>query len=308
MAMRVHSASASTMECVVSSTRRLGFATFWRMAQICCLVSTSRPVVGSSSTTMAGSPTRAMPMLRRRRMPPLSESARVLNASPSRPTSTATRWASARTAAPRKPLARAMYVRCSETERNSHTTSSCVVMPMLACMLSLDTATSWPATKIWPCVGASTPVSAPMVVDFPAPFGPRRPTTSPYLMCSERSRTAVKGGAERLLYTTQRLRITTGVAEASAAAAASASATTSSRRSTRAASSSTLSASTSSTAPLVSPLLTRPAAAIVAVARRAQFTSASSVYHSARHPVPTANCSASATDTVRDASPNTSNT
>ena len=36
-----------------------------------------------------------------------------------------------------------------------------------------------PATRALPLVGAIVVVSMPMVVDLPAPFGPRRPNTSP---------------------------------------------------------------------------------------------------------------------------------
>src|SRR5215218_10448422 len=38
---------------------------------------------------------------------------------------------------------------------------------------------SWPATQARPSVGGSSVVSMWTVVDFPAPFGPRKPYTSP---------------------------------------------------------------------------------------------------------------------------------
>ena len=38
---------------------------------------------------------------------------------------------------------------------------------------------SWPFTLAVPEVGARKPVSIFIVVDFPAPFGPRNPSTSP---------------------------------------------------------------------------------------------------------------------------------
>src|SRR5574341_1930268 len=41
---------------------------------------------------------------------------------------------------------------------------------------------SWPSTYPVPSVGSSNPQSIRMVVDFPAPFGPRKPETSPFLM------------------------------------------------------------------------------------------------------------------------------
>src|SRR6266568_9403576 len=38
---------------------------------------------------------------------------------------------------------------------------------------------SWPPTDTLPSVGGMKPVIIRMVVDFPAPFGPRNPSTSP---------------------------------------------------------------------------------------------------------------------------------
>ena len=38
---------------------------------------------------------------------------------------------------------------------------------------------SWPAITAVPSVGGRKPVSMRMVVVLPAPFGPRKPTTSP---------------------------------------------------------------------------------------------------------------------------------
>src|SRR5260370_34655841 len=38
---------------------------------------------------------------------------------------------------------------------------------------------SWPPTDTLPSVGGMKPVIIRMVVDFPAPFGPRKPSTSP---------------------------------------------------------------------------------------------------------------------------------
>src|SRR5258708_39563196 len=38
---------------------------------------------------------------------------------------------------------------------------------------------SWPTTDTLPSVGGMKPVLIRMVVDFPAPFGPRKPSTSP---------------------------------------------------------------------------------------------------------------------------------
>jgi hypothetical protein len=52
--------------------------------------------------------------------------------------------------------------------------------------------TSCPQTLIFPEVGARKPVINFMVVDLPAPFGPRNPSTSPGLTANEMSSTASK--------------------------------------------------------------------------------------------------------------------
>jgi hypothetical protein len=39
--------------------------------------------------------------------------------------------------------------------------------------------TSWPQTFAVPSLGARKPAIMRMVVDLPAPFGPRKPSTSP---------------------------------------------------------------------------------------------------------------------------------
>ena len=50
---------------------------------------------------------------------------------------------------------------------------------------------SSPHTRARPAVGTSTPVSILIVVDLPAPFGPRKPTASPAAMVSVTPSTAV---------------------------------------------------------------------------------------------------------------------
>src|SRR5579872_4276130 len=52
--------------------------------------------------------------------------------------------------------------------------------------------TSKPPTVAWPEVGASSPHKIRMVVDFPAPFGPRNPKISPRATSIETSLTATK--------------------------------------------------------------------------------------------------------------------
>src|ERR1035437_3476726 len=51
---------------------------------------------------------------------------------------------------------------------------------MLALIFSASVRTSNPATVPVPPVGAKIPVSMRIVVDLPAPFGPRKPKISPF--------------------------------------------------------------------------------------------------------------------------------
>src|SRR3954471_15311586 len=53
-----------------------------------------------------------------------------------------------------------------------------------------DSATSKPPTATLPSVGGMKPVIIRMVVDLPAPFGPRKPSTSPRLTVNEIPSTA----------------------------------------------------------------------------------------------------------------------
>jgi hypothetical protein len=50
--------------------------------------------------------------------------------------------------------------------------------------------TSWPQTRTLPPVGVRNPVIIFIVVDLPAPFGPRKPSTSPDCTLKEMSSTA----------------------------------------------------------------------------------------------------------------------
>src|SRR3954454_21658656 len=61
-------------------------------------------------------------------------------------------------------------------------------MRRFAC--SGDSATSKPPTAILPSVGGMKPVIMRMVVDLPAPFGPRKPSTSPRSTVNEMPSTA----------------------------------------------------------------------------------------------------------------------
>ena len=52
--------------------------------------------------------------------------------------------------------------------------------------------TSWPQMRAVPAVGVMKPASMRMVVDLPAPFGPRKPSTSPRATLNDTLSTAVK--------------------------------------------------------------------------------------------------------------------
>src|SRR5579863_2627361 len=52
---------------------------------------------------------------------------------------------------------------------------------------------SWPQTIAVPAVGARNPVIIFIVVDLPAPLGPRKPRTSPAGTVNETSSTAASG-------------------------------------------------------------------------------------------------------------------
>jgi hypothetical protein len=61
---------------------------------------------------------------------------------------------------------------------------------MLLRTASPSETTSWPATEALPPVGGSSVQSILTMVDLPAPFGPRKPKTSPAPMFRSTSRTA----------------------------------------------------------------------------------------------------------------------
>src|SRR5438552_16242100 len=56
-----------------------------------------------------------------------------------------------------------------------------------------DSTTSQRRAATLPTVGGMSPVIMRMVVDFPAPFGPRKPSTSPRSTVNEMSSTARLG-------------------------------------------------------------------------------------------------------------------
>ena len=53
--------------------------------------------------------------------------------------------------------------------------ASCIAAPMRSRTAFGSESTSWPATRAVPEVGVSNVQSIFTMVDFPAPFGPRKP-------------------------------------------------------------------------------------------------------------------------------------
>ena len=88
--IRLHSASASSILCVVMITHRPSLCSRLMMSHSCRRVSGSSPVVGSSKNTISGFPIRAIAIERRRRIPPLKADASFPYGSPSSPTFIAT--------------------------------------------------------------------------------------------------------------------------------------------------------------------------------------------------------------------------
>ena len=64
---------------------------------------------------------------------------------------------------------------CSRPVRYGSSAASWSAAPIVARTSGPSSTTSWPATHARPAVGGSSVVSMWTVVDFPAPFGPRKP-------------------------------------------------------------------------------------------------------------------------------------
>jgi hypothetical protein len=111
----------SSMECVVRRIARPFARSASRMFQTPLLVSGSRPVVGSSATTIFGSAISAMPSDSLRFMPPLRAVAGCRKASPSSLTAAAMACTQPVLASDGTPLSSANSSRCSSTVQNALT-------------------------------------------------------------------------------------------------------------------------------------------------------------------------------------------
>src|SRR6266508_1116956 len=81
--------------------------------------------------------------------------------------------------APRMPCSAVCSFMCSRPVRNGSSAASWSAAPIVARTAGPSSTMSWPATHARPAVGGSSVVSMCTVVDLPAPFGPRKPYTSP---------------------------------------------------------------------------------------------------------------------------------
>ena len=73
----------------------------------------------------------------------------------------------------------------SSTVRSSYSENFCDMYPMVLRISSGCRATSKPFTEARPEVGVNRPHNMRIVVDFPAPLGPRKPKISPFSTASE---------------------------------------------------------------------------------------------------------------------------
>src|SRR3954466_13228892 len=138
----------------------------------------SSPTVGSSRNRTRGSETSARAISSRRRWPPLRlpTGRSSSSASPSDRATDLIRFAACAGATPHRRACRSRW-RCPLSNRSTTGSWNTTLLRRRAARGSR--ATSTPATLARPAVGAIVVVSMPTVVDFPAPFGPSSPNTSP---------------------------------------------------------------------------------------------------------------------------------
>ena len=183
MAVRVHNASASSMECVVRTT---ALPTMARRSTVQSRRrdTGSRPAEGSSSNTTDGSPTSAHATQSLRFMPPESRAASRSGASPSSTSSSMRATVSARCVldivvllwAIRKSRNRS---KCSAQESASYNVSVCVTTPRCVEARLKSSRTEWPRTSASPAVGNAARITTLIADVLPAPFAPSSPKISP---------------------------------------------------------------------------------------------------------------------------------
>ncbi|VVB66618.1 Uncharacterised protein [Candidatus Gugararchaeum adminiculabundum] len=85
-----------------------------------------------------------------------------------------------------------MYQRFSMGVSSPKSANSCGTTPILARTNAASSFMSKDATRATPSLGVMSVVSIFMVVVLPAPFGPRKPKSSPFFMRRSMPSTAVK--------------------------------------------------------------------------------------------------------------------
>ena len=138
-----------------------------------CWISGSSPLVGSSSSSRSGSPSRASSSPAFCRFP-LDSSRTGRSRSTSRRLArsvTPGSWSS--------PRSRARCPAVSRAVSRGHSRTSPGRYPVRACTATRSRQASRPCTRAEPAVGRRNPISSRSVVVLPAPFGPRKPSTSP---------------------------------------------------------------------------------------------------------------------------------
>ena len=202
---RSHSASHSSIACVVSTTVSPRAARSIA-SHIIRRPSGHIPLEGSSRSNTRGRPTSAIASVSLRLFPPLySPQGRSANAES--PTMASVRSAAATASSsddasyrseeesdasdrsdsdslaprPLSPLSLACISTVSRPVRNSRSGSNCGQYPTALRAASVSSAQSKPRTRARPPLGRTSPRSAASVVLFPAPFTPRSPNRSPRL-------------------------------------------------------------------------------------------------------------------------------
>ena len=170
--------SASSRYCVVSSTVAPSATSSPMTSHVSSRPRGSRPVVGSSSSTTAGSATSAPARSSRLRMPPEYVLAGRVAASVSRKRSISS-VARALASVLFMPYSRPTMYRFSKPVRFSSTAAYWPDSPIDLRTLSGSASTSCPATHARPESGRSNVVRMRTAVVLPAPFGPSSPSTVP---------------------------------------------------------------------------------------------------------------------------------
>ena len=166
--------------CAISDSRWLDTSTVRPSAASRCMnwrihrmPSGSKPLTGSSNSSTGGSPNSAPARPSRCDMPSENDPAR-LPATAVRPTNSST-WS---TRAREMPLVAAIQRKCARAER-----FGCTHLASSKAPTTRSGSSSWaygtPLIKARPEVGRSSPRIIRIVVDLPAPFGPRNPVTWP---------------------------------------------------------------------------------------------------------------------------------